>query len=72
MSFDFRTTNVGNSDRVIRAFLGLSMIVFGFSHHSRTVGVIGLLLILTAYLRICPLYSLIDFRTNKGEAAAGK
>jgi len=72
MSFDFRQANVGNSDRVIRLFLGFGMILFGFSHHSRTVGVIGLILIATAYLRTCPVYTLIDFKTNKGEAPTAK
>jgi len=38
MSFDFRQANVGNSDRVIRLFLGFGMILFGFSHNANESG----------------------------------
>jgi len=72
MSFDFRKANVGDSDRAIRALLGFGLILVGFIDHSRTLGVIGVLLLLTAYLRTCPVYTLIDFKTDKGEAPAGK
>ena len=64
MSFDFRKVNVGDSDRAVRTIIGFGLILFGFSHHSRTLGVIGLLLLITAYLRTCPVYTLIDFKSK--------
>jgi hypothetical protein len=66
MRFDFRKANVGDSDRAVRFFLGFAFIFIGLSHHSLTPGVIGAILIMTGYLRTCPVYSLIDFSSKKG------
>lgn len=47
--------NVGKSDRVIRAVIGLGILAAGAYHHSWW-GLIGLVPLLTAIFRFCPAY----------------
>lgn len=53
--------NVGKVDRVIRAVLGLVIIGLGFYFHSYW-GAIGLIPLVTAFLRWCPAY--LPFRIS--------
>jgi membrane protein YdbS with pleckstrin-like domain len=65
--------NVGAADRGIRIILGLTLVLFGvfcpFAHAQGPVvwigaTVIGAVLLVTAALRICPLYRMLGTRTN--------
>lgn len=66
-------TNVGSVDRAIRLVLGLVLLsgYFWLSGGSRWVALAGLVLILTAGLRFCPLYSLLGINTG-APAAKGR
>ncbi len=68
------TANVGNTDRILRAILGLILIFApllnmpaiwssgAFAYGSMAV---GLVLIITAVVRFCPLYRIIGLSTCK-------
>jgi hypothetical protein len=70
--FDFTQKNVGNTDRVIRAILGVLLIVGAARSSSWVGGLIGAVLLATAYLRFCPAYSAFALSTVKDEAPAAK
>jgi len=52
--------NVGNADRIVRIIVGLALLslVFVLQGSVRWVGLIGLVPLLTAFARFCPLYRL--------------
>lgn len=56
--------NIGDTERVIRILIGIALIGLGFDFKSWW-GTIGILPILTAALRYCPLYQLIGKSTYK-------
>jgi hypothetical protein len=56
--------NIGLADRVVRAVLGLGIIILGVIYGSRW-GLIGLLPLLTATVGFCPLYTLLKINTCK-------
>ncbi len=58
------TKNIGDTDRNIRFAAGGAIVLFGLFTQS-WLGLIGLVLIGTAYLRSCPAYTLIGMDTNK-------
>ena len=66
--FDFTKKNVGNTDRIIRAVLGVLLIVGAARSSSWVGGLIGAILLGTAYLRFCPAYSALGYSTNKDES----
>ena len=70
--FDFTKKNVGNTDRVIRAILGVLLILGAARSSSWLGGLIGAVLLGTAYLRFCPAYSLFGYNTVKDEDSANK
>ncbi len=55
--------NVGSVDRVIRVILGLALIVFAVITKNWW-GFIGIVLILTAMMSYCPVYSLLRVSTK--------
>ncbi len=59
------TCNVGTADRIVRALLGLGLLslVVVLDGNVRWIGLIGLVPLLTAAVRICPLYSVLGIRT---------
>jgi len=66
------SVNVGKMDRALRALLGLALlaIAFGGFVPALAIGapkwiavVVGVVLLATAGLRICPLYTLLGIRT---------
>lgn len=68
------SANVGNMDRVLRGFLGLILIIAPllniptiWSSAPLAYGsmAIGLVLVITAVLRFCPLYRIIGVSTCK-------
>lgn len=56
--------NVGSADKVIRIVLGLAIIVIGFYLQSWW-GAIGVVPLFTAFIGVCPAYSLIGVSTDK-------
>ncbi len=67
--FDFTKKNVGNTDRIIRAILGVLLIIGAARSSSWVGGLIGAVLLATAYLRFCPAYSAFDLSTIKDDGA---
>lgn len=58
--------NIGNTDRIIRIILGLALIIWGVISINY-FGVIGLVFIVTALVKRCPVYTIIGVKTNKDE-----
>ena len=58
-------TNVGNADRLFRIALGLVLIALVFVGPKTPWGWIGIIPLVTGFLRTCPLYSLIGVNTCK-------
>ena len=56
--------NVGGTDRIIRIILGVVVILAGFYFKSWW-GVVGILLIVTGLIRLCPAYIPFGFSTCK-------
>ncbi len=54
--------NVGGTDRILRVIIGLIIIALGIYFES-FLGFIGLIPVLTAVFRICPLYIPLRFST---------
>ena len=66
------TFNVGGFDRVVRLVLAAGMAYLGLTTHSGTnlgivLDTIAAVAMLSAVVGICPLYSLLGIRTNKGD-----
>ena len=58
-------TNVGSADRLLRIVLGLILIALVFVGPKTPWGWIGIVPLVTGFLRTCPLYSLIGVNTGK-------
>ena len=58
-------TNVGTADRIIRVMLGLALLsaIFLLDGKERWFGLIGIVPLLTAIVRFCPLYTVLGIRT---------
>ena len=72
-------TNVGNADRGLRFVLGLTLLLAplmpllagffaGWGAWTYAVHAVGIILILTALLRFCPVYTLLGINTCKRRA----
>ncbi|MBB3859248.1 membrane protein implicated in regulation of membrane protease activity [Novosphingobium hassiacum] len=57
------TTNVGSVDRAFRIVLGLVLIALVFVGPQTPLGWLGLVPLLTGFMRTCPLYSLFGLST---------
>jgi hypothetical protein len=61
--------NMGNLDRIIRAIAGVILLTLGIMYLGLWWGilmlVIGLILLITAIIGICPLYMLFKWSTLK-------
>jgi hypothetical protein len=60
MSF---AANVGTVDRVLRAILGIALIVLALTGQIGAWGWIGIVPLATAVFRFCPVYTLLGIRT---------
>ncbi len=63
------TPNIGTADRIVRIVIGLVLIAYaipiGFGHTGwNWVGWIGVVPILTATVRFCPLYTLLGVNSG--------
>ena len=72
MYFDLTKHNVGNTDRLIRALLGALLLIGALLGTSWIAGLIGAVLLGTAYLRFCPVYRLLGFRSDKEATPVSK
>jgi hypothetical protein len=61
--------NVGSIDRLLRIVLGLAMLsaIFLLDDSARWFGLIGLVPLLTATVRVCPLYTVLGISTCPAE-----
>jgi len=68
----FKQANVGSADRIIRIILGVLLIAApyftDFAMWSNTairlgIPIVGVVLLLTAFVRFCPLYRIIGVNT---------
>lgn len=66
------SANVGNIDRIVRALLGLALILAPFLTSAAIWGdplyrygaiIVGAVLLLTSAMRFCPAYRLLGIRT---------
>ena len=55
--------NVGSIDRILRIVVGLGLISLVFVGPQTPWGWVGIVLLLTAVISFCPLYTLIGIRT---------
>ena len=56
--------NVGEKDRKYRAVAGVIFLLWGVAN-SNPIGLIGFVILATAYLRICPVYIPMGIDTTK-------
>jgi len=59
------TANIGTADRIARLVLGLALIALAVTGTIGVWGWIGVVPLATAFLRVCPAYSLLGIRTCK-------
>ena len=57
------TKNMGSADRVIRVIIGLVLLSLVFVGPQTPWGWIGIILLVTAAIGVCPLYSIIGIKT---------
>ncbi len=55
---------MGQTDRTVRALLGAVMLVFAIIFQE-FIGLIGLVLLGTAAIGYCPMYTILGISTNK-------
>jgi hypothetical protein len=57
--------NVGGIDRVLRIVVGLALLslFFVLDGNARYWGLVGIVPLLTGFLRFCPMYSLLGIST---------
>ena len=61
-------TNIGTIDRVVRILAGLVLIGLAYSGTIGVWGYVGVVLLLTGFVRVCPAYSILGINT----CSAGK
>jgi len=63
-AMNFLLKNIGTTDRYLRVTLGLLIGIVGYAYQSWS-GLLGLVLIATAFLGSCPIYTLLGIHTCK-------
>ena len=61
--------NIGNIDRIIRIVIGLAVILIGIVYQNWW-GAIGIVPLLTAFIRWCPLYNPFGISTCRKESGS--
>jgi hypothetical protein len=56
--------NIGNIDRALRILMGLVLVALAGSGVIGVWGYIGIVLMVTGMIAICPLYTLLGVRTT--------
>ncbi len=61
--------NVGNLDKWIRIVLGVALLslLFIIPGGWRWIGLLGAVLIVTAFINFCPIYAIFGLSTKKGK-----
>ncbi len=59
------TSNVGSTDRLLRILLGFILIALVFVGPKSAWGWVGLVPLITGFMRTCPVYSLFGINTCK-------
>ncbi|WP_425070892.1 YgaP family membrane protein [Sagittula sp. S175] len=63
------TKNMGQADRIIRAILGVVLLIVAFTAVTGTLawiaGIIGVVMLGTAAMGFCPPYALLGIKTCK-------
>ena len=62
--------NVGSVDRALRVVVGLVLLSLIFAGPQTWWGLIGLVPLATAFLRTCPLYTILGISTCRRASAA--
>ena len=62
--------NIGTIDRILRFIVGASLIAYGVINQS-WIGAIGVIPLLTAFIRFCPLYCPLGISTTGGVNKCG-
>lgn len=57
------TRNIGSADRIVRIVLGLALIALAFVGPRTPLGWIGVVPLLTAFVRFCPAYAIFGLST---------
>jgi hypothetical protein len=55
--------NIGTIDRTVRVLAGLVLIGLAFSGTIGVWGYLGVVLLLTGFVRVCPAYSILGINT---------
>lgn len=55
--------NVGKTDRIIRIVVGLALLSLVFVGPQTLWGLVGLVLLATAFINFCPAYKLLGMNT---------
>lgn len=63
--------NMGKTDRVIRVILGVLLIGNVFFALKHPIGWVGVILLITGIVGICPLYSLLGINTKSASEKVG-
>lgn len=56
--------NMGQKDRVVRAFIGVILMVYGIVFQN-LIGIFGLIPLATAIIAYCPLYDILGVTSNR-------
>ncbi len=59
------TTNVGTVDRILRIVLGAALILLAVTGTIGVWGWIGVIPLGTAFVKFCPIYSILGIKTCK-------
>jgi len=68
---DLFKSNVGKVDRIIRIVIGVVLVANVFYALQNPVGWIGVILIVTGIVGICPVYSLLNLNTKSTAEKVG-
>lgn len=69
MAVNIMDVNIGTVDRYVRIVLGLALVAFAFENGLNIegwhwAGLIGFVLLLTAFFNSCPLYTAVGISTR--------
>lgn len=59
--------NLGSIDRLVRAVLGVVLLVLAFTGPKTPWGYVGLILLVTSLISFCPLYRALGLSTTRSE-----
>jgi hypothetical protein len=61
------TKNVGRVDQILRIIIGVVFLTLVFVGPKTPWGYLGIVLIATAFINFCPIYSILGMKTNSKE-----